>query len=115
MNNFNRFLVSISIIFIIGFIYFFFAYDSFYGEVQFTELIHTDNEYKIVAKSLNNDGDIVFKIAPANNLEIVIDKKYSKNSIGAIWDELNENQSYHVYYRSYLYREKFILDKIYLD
>jgi hypothetical protein len=114
MNKLKKFLVSISIIFIIGFMYFFFAQDGFYGEIQFTELMHNDNEYKIVAKSLNN-GNIVFKIAPANNLEIVIDGKYSKNSIGAIWDELSENQSYHVYYRSYLYREKFILDKIYLD
>ncbi|MBU9711718.1 hypothetical protein [Evansella tamaricis] len=115
MNKFKKIIFSLSIIFTIGFLYFFFSSSIFYGVIQFTELKHNDNDYTIIAKSLDNTEDKVFKIAPTDTLSFSIDGKYFQSSIVRIWDELNENQSYHVLYHSYDYRDKFILKRIYLD
>ncbi len=77
-------IVTGSIICIIGFLYFFFAQNGFYGEIQFTELKHNGIDYKIVATRLGINENIVFKMSPTEKLEIVMDDYYSKSSIVTI-------------------------------
>lgn len=86
---------------------------TYYGTIEIRELNQSNNEYIVVV-----EGDFGVKKSKFNESDtfnIVENEESRVGNIIEVWNYLSENKSFHVLLKAYDIRNKFELERIYID
>lgn len=95
------------------FLYNYYASITYYGTIEIRELDQVNNEYVVSV-----EGDFGVKSSnfkEKDTFNIVENEKSKEGNINDIWEDLSEDESFHVLLKAYENRNDFTLKRIYLD
>lgn len=111
----KRALTIFAVLLLIAFILFYRynASTSYFGLVEIRELQQNHNEFLIVVES--DVGVKTSTFQQNDDINIVENEESREGIITEVWDDLSENEAYHVLMKSYNNRDDFDLESIYID
>lgn len=86
---------------------------SYYGFIEVRELEKKNNTYTVTVEG--DFGTKTTKFQENDYFDIVEDEKFTEGNITDIWGKLSKDKPFHVLLKSYNYRDKFTLKRIYID
>lgn len=95
------------------FLFIYNASTTYFGFIEIRELEQVNNEFIVIVEG---DFGVEKSIFNQNDYFRIVENGESREGhIAEIWDNLSENEAFHVLLKSYDNRNKFDLERIYID